>query len=127
MIVQNTGNFIRHIGDVRLIPGTNDVPAELVKGFQAAIDKGLNAELVKKGEIVVPGSKKGGHVEKTTDMSANDAIKSVNDTYDKALLDKWLSEEEAADRPRVSVVKAIQEQIELHFNPDGSRIVNPDE
>lgn len=127
MIVQNNGNFIRHIGDVRLIPGANDVPEQLKEGFESELEKPLNAALVKSKEIVVQTKAKGGSADKTTDMKANDAIALIGDTFDKTLLEAWLDDEKSANKPRASVIKSIEEQIETQFNADGTPVGNLDD
>lgn len=127
MIVQNNGNFIRHIGDVRLIPGANDVSEQLKKDFESELEKPLNAALVKSKEIVVQTKAKGGSADKTTDMKANDAIALIGDTFDKTLLEAWLDDEKSANKTRASVIKSIEEQIETQFNADGTPVGNLDD
>lgn len=127
MIVKNNGNFIRHIGDVRLIPGANDVPEQLKGTFESELEKPLNAALVESKEIVIQTKAKGGSADKTTDMKVNDAIALISDTFDKTLLEAWLDDEKSANKPRTSVIKSIEEQIETQFNADGTPVGNLDD
>lgn len=126
MLVHNKGRFIRHFGSVRLIPGVNQITDEAAKELSKELEKPLNKALVDSREIVLPEGKSKNTSNQITELNANDAIGLVQDTFDKELLEKFLEDEEASSKKRVSVVKAIQEQIETEFNPSDEKIVNID-
>ncbi len=130
MLVHNTGNFIRHVGDVRLLPGVNELNEKQATQFKADMQNKLNAALEKSGEIKVLESKKKGKKESSDEgfggLAANEAIKAVNDTVDIALLEKWLAEERE-NKKRPSVIKAIENQIEDIKNPPADDIVEPED
>ncbi|EUJ44048.1 hypothetical protein [Listeria fleischmannii] len=51
IIVENKGDFIRHFGSVRLIPGTNNIDDSQVKELKDALKHPLNMYLINKGEL----------------------------------------------------------------------------
>lgn len=118
MLVQNKGDYVRHIG-ARLIPGVNDLSVEESKAYAEAAKHPLNKVLIGK-EIEI--------VSKTdiTAVDANAAIELVQDTFDLGLLDKFQKAENGKSK-RKTVLDAISEQIELIKNPPEDKIVNPDE
>lgn len=127
MLVHNKGNYIRHFGSIVLVPGVNEVDYALKLEFDKQAAVKLNKHLIDTGEIVIPekkGSTRG--VDSIVNLPANDAVKLAMDTFDKELLERFLADEKEA-KSRVSVVKAIEEQLESQFNPDEDSIVNPNE
>lgn len=130
MLIHNTGNFIRHIGDVRLLPGANELNAEQTEQFNSDMKNPLNAALKKSGEIKVleasNSGKKGDDKGGFADLNATEAITAVNDTVDLNLLEKWLSEENG-NKKRATVIKAIENQIEDIKNPPADDIVDPED
>lgn len=127
MLVHNKGNYIRHFGSIVLVPGVNEVDHALKLEFDKQAAVKLNKYLIDTGEIVIPekkGSTRG--VDSIVNLPANDAVKLAMDTFDKELLERFLADEKEA-KNRVSVVKAIEEQLESQFNPDEDSIVNPNE
>lgn len=131
MLVHNKGNFIRHIGDVRLLPGVNELDSEQSKFFEKDMENPLNKALVTKNEIVIIEAESKGKKKKEVSsdfatLGANEAITLVNDTFDLVLLGKWL-DEEGADKKRATVIKAIENQIEDIKNPPVDDIVNPED
>lgn len=127
MLVHNTGNFIRHVGDVRLLPGVNELDEKQATQFKADMQNKLNAALEKSGEIkVLESKKKEASDEGFGGLAANEAIKAVNDTVDLSLLEKWLAEENE-NKKRASVIKAIENQIEDIKNPPADDIVDPED
>lgn len=127
MLVHNKGNYIRHFGSIVLVPGVNEVDYALKLEFDKQAAVKLNKYLIDTGEIVIPekkGSTRG--VDSIVNLPANDAVKLAMDTFDKELLERFLADEKEA-KSRVSVVKAIEEQLESQFNPDEDSIVNPNE
>lgn len=127
MLVHNKGNYIRHFGSIVLVPGANEVDNALKAEFEKQASAKLNKHLIDAGEIVIPDKKgSAGGVDSIVNLAANDAIKIAMDTFDKELLERFLADEKEA-KSRVSVVKAIEEQLESQFNPDEDSIVNPNE
>ena len=127
MLVHNKGNYIRHFGSIVLVPGANEVDNALKSEFEKQASVKLNKHLIDTGEIVIPDKKgSAGGVDSIVNLAANDAIKLAMDTFDKELLERFLADEKEA-KSRVSVVKAIEEQLESQFNPDEDSIVNPNE
>ena len=127
MLVHNKGNYIRHFGSIVLVPGVNEVDHALKLEFDKQAAVKLNKYLIDTGEIVIPekkGSTRG--IDSIVNLPANDAVKLAMDTFDKELLERFLADEKEA-KSRVSVVKAIEEQLESQFNPDEDSIVNPNE
>lgn len=124
MLVHNKGNFIRHFGDVRLIPGTNELDQKQAAELNEQMHYPLNKALLDK-EIVIVGGVKAGS-KSIADLNVNDTAVLVADTFDVALLEKWL-EAEKADKKRKTVILAIEEQIEAIKNPDKEDIVDPEE
>lgn len=128
MLVHNKGKFIRHIGDVRLIPGMNELSSSDIEAFTKEMEVPLNEALKKSGEIDILD-----HTEKSKEdevlglsgLTANKAVESIADTFDLELLVKWL-EEEQANKNRTTVVKAIENQIDDIKNPDEDSVVNPE-
>lgn len=127
MLVHNKGNYIRHFGSIVLVPGANEVDNAFKAEFEKQASVKLNKHLIDAGEIVIPDKKgSAGGVDSIVNLAANDAIKIAMDTFDKELLERFLADEKEA-KSRVSVVKAIEEQLESQFNPDEDSIVNPNE
>lgn len=121
MIVQNTGNFIRHIGEVRLIPGASKLDASEELRFKKALEEPLNKALEKNGEIVV----KTEGTKNIADLNAEDARKLIEDTFDLKLLDSFLEDEENG-KNRKTVVEAIRKQADDILNPPEDNVVNKD-
>jgi len=122
MIVQNKGNYIRHFGTVRLVPGVNQLGVEDIKAFKTSLGNKLNNFLVDSGEIIFEESKK------ITDRKADEIIELVSDTYDLDALGQFLNEEEnRGSKKRATVINAIQNQIEAIKNPNKDDIVDPPE
>lgn len=118
MLVQNKGNYVRHIG-ARLLPGVNDLSVEESKAYAEASKHPLNKVLIGK-EIEV--------VSKTdiTAVDATAAVGLVQDTFDLGLLDKFKAAENGKGK-RKTVLDAIAEQVESIKNPPEDKVVNPDE
>lgn len=53
MLVHNKGKFIRHIGDVRLIPGMNELSSSDIETFTKGMEVPLNKALENQGEIEI--------------------------------------------------------------------------
>lgn len=124
MLVHNKGRYIRHFGDVRLIPGTNELDAKQAAELNEQMQYPLNKALLNKEIVIVGGEKAEG--KSIADLNVNDTAILVADTFDVALLEKWL-EAEKADKKRKTVILAIEEQIEAIKNPDKEDIVDPEE
>ncbi|HCU0724770.1 TPA: hypothetical protein OUF48_000753 [Enterococcus faecalis] len=128
MLVHNKGKFIRHIGDVRLIPGMNELSSSDIEAFTKEMEVPLNEALKKSGEIDIldhTEKSKEDEVSGLSGLTANKAVESIADTFDLELLVKWL-EEEQANKNRTTVVKAIENQIDDIKNPDEDSVVNPE-
>ena len=115
MLVQNLGEFVRHIG-VRLIPGVNNLSLSEGQKFKKALEHPLNKHLIDKGEIVIAQD------DDFASLDAKKAIELVNDTFELATLQKF-REEEAAKGNRKTVIDAIDKQIESIKNPPEDQIV----
>lgn len=110
MIIQNKGDYTYHIG-VRLIPGTNKLEESDKEAFNTAKKLPLNKHLIETGVIVLPdGEKVEDSIRDVTPPSR--ATKLIKDTFDLDLLEQFLAEEQDAEKPRESVVKAITDQID---------------
>lgn len=128
MLVHNKGKFIRHIGDVRLIPGVNELNNSDTEDFTKGMELPLNKALEKSGEIeILDQTKKGkaNEVAGLSELTANKAVESIADTFDLELLEKWLKEEQT-NKNRTTIVKAIENQIDDIKNPDEESVVNPE-
>ncbi|RAS75239.1 hypothetical protein [Priestia endophytica] len=99
MLVQNTGNYVRHAAGVMILPGANDVKDSDWKVFSA---HPLMEKLIEQGEIVAHEKAKG-----TKDLRADEAVTLVKDTFNPALLKEWQASEK-----RKGVLEAIAEQLE---------------
>lgn len=53
MLVHNKGAYIRHIGNVRLIPGVNDLDNSDAEEFIKGMELPLNKSLERLGEIEI--------------------------------------------------------------------------
>ncbi|MBJ0413097.1 hypothetical protein [Enterococcus faecalis] len=128
MLVHNKGKFIRHIGDVRLIPGKNELSSSDIEAFTKGMEVPLNKALENQGEIEILDQPQKGKTKNSvgfSELAANKAVESIADTFDLELLEKWL-EEEQANKNRTTVVKAIENQIDDIKNPDEDSVVNPE-
>ena len=129
MLVHNKGSYIRHIGNIRLIPGVNDLNSSDAEAFLKGMEIPLNKSLEKLGEIEILDRTTKGKSKETvgfTKLSANKAVEAVSDTFDLDLLEKWL-EEEQTNKNRTTVVKAIENQIDDIKNPAKDSVVTPDQ
>lgn len=124
MIVQNKGVFIRHVGEVMLIPGANELDEASTKRFNDALTNPLNKALIDK-ELFIIGSEKGGNSGGITDINAEESLLLIEDTFDLELLAKWLDEEKAKkSRARKSVVKSIEDRVDYIQNPPADDLAN---
>lgn len=122
MIVHNKGKYIRHIGEVRLLPGANQLSEKESKSFKADLANPLNQKLVDDGEIEVVGADGKDSSNPLAEINAGEAIELILDTFDISLLEEWASVE-----TRKTVAKAIKEQIEAIKNPPEDKVVNTEE
>lgn len=122
MIVHNKGKYIRHIGEVRLLPGANQLSEKESKSFKADLANPLNQKLVDGGEIEVVGADDKDSSDPLAGINAGEAIELILDTFDISLLEEW-----AAVETRKTVAKAIKEQIEAIKNPPEDKVVNTEE
>lgn len=123
MLVHNKGNYIRHVG-TRLIPGVNSLDDSSATLFlEVVANNPLNKALVGKELFYDEKKETSAGI---TDMKAEEAIELINDTFDIDLLNTFQDEEEALDKPRKTVLKAIEARIESIVNPDEDSIVELD-
>ena len=114
MLVHNKQKFIRHIGDVRLIPGMNELSSSDIEAFTKGMEVPLNKAFGKSEMKFWINHKKENRKKNSvgfSELAANKAVESIADTFDLELLEKWL-EEEQANKNRTTVVKAIENQID---------------
>lgn len=125
LLVQNTGQYIRHIG-VRLVPGVNRLLSSQEDAFNKARQHPLNNYLITSGEIrILEGN--GNQPPEFHELSAVQAIDLAKDTFDLELLEEFKNSEEAHNK-RSTVLKAITAQIDEINNGDGADEQNdPDE
>lgn len=99
MLVQNKGKYIRHAAGLMLIPGANQVESSDWKQFSS---HPIMKKIIEKGEIVAHEES-----ESVKDLSVNDAVELVKDTFDPALLESWREKEK-----RKGVLEAITSQMD---------------
>lgn len=99
VLVRNHGNFVKHINDVMVLPGTNEISDKDVEKMKA---HPLFEAIEESGEVEVVEDSKD-----TTKLNVKDAKKLIKDTFIVAILDDWKEKEN-----RTTVKKAIDEQIE---------------
>ncbi|MBC2148095.1 hypothetical protein [Listeria booriae] len=116
MIIRNTGNYVRFLGNIKLPPGTNTVPDENVGEIQQAIQHPINAYLIEDGELVLPEDFK--FPSGITTVNVTKAGILIKDTHDLSVLDEFLEEEESSSEPRVTVIRAINSRIKEIKNPE---------
>jgi len=126
MLVHNKGNYIRYFGDVRLLPGANELDEKQAKEFSEQAKNKLNAAVIDRKEVVVASTGKGKEAASLEDLNANDAMLLIADTFDLVLLEKWLTDENKGKK-RVTVIKAIEEQADEIKNPNPDDVVNQEE
>ena len=99
MVVNNKSNFIKHIDNVILNIGPN----EIGKGeWEKAKKHPFVSFWIEKGEIEV----KEGSIEDITKVNANEAIEVVEYCFNKKKLEEWKTKES-----RKTVLEAIENQI----------------
>lgn len=127
MLVQNKGEFVRHIG-VRLVPGTNKIFSFQEEEFEKALENKLNKHLVDTGEIVIikADDDKKSAADTLSALSSSKAIELVKDTYELSVLEEFQKEEEVGKK-RKTVIEAVKQQIEDIKSPPEDKIVNIDE
>ncbi|WP_346235724.1 hypothetical protein MKY04_09285 [Lysinibacillus telephonicus] len=103
MIVHNKGNYTRHAAGVMVIPGVNTIEDA---DFEKFSKHPLIKTLINKGEIVVPEGSSSEKAQTLKDLSAEDAIELVKDTFSVEYLEE-LKESET----RKTVLTAIDAQI----------------
>ena len=124
MIIQNKGVYIRHVGDVRLIPGANELTEKQAEAFEAALSNPLDNALIDK-ELFIVGGLKGSNSNGITDIKSDDALLLIEDTFDLELLAKWAEEEASKkSKARKTVIKAIEDRVDSLENPPADDRVN---
>lgn len=115
IIIQNTGDFVRHMGKVKLPPGTNIVSGEEIEIIIEAREHPINQYLIEAGELVLPDDLKVPHG--ITKVNTTKAGILINDTFDLQVLDEFLEEEQAHKDPRSTVINAINKRIKAIKEP----------
>ncbi|EAC2289008.1 hypothetical protein FAL77_10155 [Listeria monocytogenes] len=114
MIIENTGNYVRFLGTVRLVPGTNNIGTEHAEELEKALKHPLNQYLIDSDELKVPDNF---HEDSSlNDFNATKATMLVKDTFDLGALNEFLAEE-TTNGNRKTVIDAINKQIESISNP----------
>lgn len=54
MIIENKGDYVRFLGKVRLVPGTNNIDNEHAEELEQALKHPLNIHLIESDELKVP-------------------------------------------------------------------------
>jgi len=129
MIVKNKSKRCVRVSKVVLKPGSNLLNKEQVSDFNKSID--FVEDLIENGVLEVPELTKAepskpapekkaeeteeedGDITSVADMNAKDAIALVEDTVDKSDLELYLEQETGRDEPRVTVVRAIEKQVNV--------------
>lgn len=125
MLVQNKGEYVRHIG-VRLIPGVNKLSLTDEESFKQALEHPMNQYLVDHGEIVLTTGSNGEVADSLAKLNGKKAIELIHDTFELAVLDSF-KQEEAGNGNRKTVLDAINQQIESIKNPPEDKIVKDQE
>lgn len=100
-IVENNEPRLHFVGDLKLLPGANEVPDEKwaeVEGWCKAHLEAGRLRVVKRD--TQEGSLKG--------LAPRVAIELVKNTYDRSLLDRW-----GVQEPRAAVRTAIAAQVNM--------------
>ncbi|TYC49902.1 hypothetical protein ESZ50_04740 [Weissella muntiaci] len=111
MIVSNKGDFVRFIGDIRLVPGTNDVSEAELKKLKA-VDSSNPVFAAVMEDLVLPEGET-----KLSSYKVDDAKKLIDETFDVALLGNF-RDEEAADANRKTVLDYIDKKVDEIMNGD---------
>ncbi|EAV9863756.1 hypothetical protein FFD13_06795 [Listeria monocytogenes] len=124
MIIENTGNYVRFLGTVRLVPGTNNIDIEHAEELEQALKHPLNQYLIDSNELKVPNNLQ--QDSSLNDFNATKAALLVKDTFDLGALNEFLAEE-TTNGNRKTVIDAINKQIESISNPPQEERYVPEE
>lgn len=130
IIVENKGDFIRHFGSVRLIPGTNNIDDSQVKELKDALKHPLNMYLINKGELAsnsfedLISSKNVEELEGIKSINAEKAKALIQETFSITDLEAFREQEANSDKPRKTVIEAIDERSQELTNPPEEKIFN---
>ncbi|EAD1138790.1 hypothetical protein AR000_08705 [Listeria monocytogenes] len=114
MIIENKGDYVRFLGALRLVPGTNNIDIEHAEELEKALKHPLNQYLIDSDELKVPDNFQ--EDSSLNDFNATKATMLVKDTFDLGALNEFLAEE-TANGNRKTVIDAINKQIESISNP----------
>ncbi|WP_436704251.1 hypothetical protein [Lactiplantibacillus plantarum] len=107
MIIKNNGKYIRHVGGVMLVPGTNQLDKAKAEAFNARIKSNdLDAFLVEKGELVEVQAKNGKNVNSVTDLTVDQAKGLIDETASIETLTGWLADEKRGQN-RKAIAEAL--------------------
>ncbi|HAB9977077.1 TPA_asm: hypothetical protein GYW94_08275 [Listeria monocytogenes] len=124
MIIENKGDYVRFLGTVRLVPGTNDISKEYEDEVIEALKHPLNQYLTDANEIIVPDALF--EQDGICDVNATKAGILIKDTFSLETLNQFL-EQETGGTNRKTVIDAINKQIESINNPPQEDRYNPEE
>lgn len=105
--------------NLHLNPGVNNIPTDLWRAF-VSDDEELKGHpgtvrRIEDGEIevlsILGAGKETAYY--LAEHSVKEAIDTIDGVYGEATLEKWLSEEQALDRPRAGVVRKLESQLKL--------------
>ncbi|EAD3347515.1 hypothetical protein M4G88_002011 [Listeria monocytogenes] len=114
MIIENKGDYVRFLGKVRLVPGTNNIDNEHAEELEQALKHPLNIHLIESDELKVPDNLQ--QDSSLNDFNATKATLLVKDTFDLGALNEFLAEE-TTNGNRKTVIDAINKQIDSISNP----------
>ncbi|WP_270995635.1 hypothetical protein [Listeria seeligeri] len=114
MIIENKGEYVRFLGNVRLVPGANDISDEHEDEVTKALKHPLIQHLTDTHEIIVPAElfEQNG----ICDYNVSQAGILIKDTFSLETLNNFL-EQEKGGTTRKTVIEAINKQIESISNP----------
>ncbi|EAC5079581.1 hypothetical protein GLX70_07085 [Listeria monocytogenes] len=124
MIIENKGDYVRFLGKVRLIPGTNDISKEYKEEVIEALKHPLNQYLTEANEIIVPDALF--EQDGISDINATKAGILIKDTFSLETLNQFLEQEKSGTN-RKKVIDAINKQIESISNPPIEEQYAPEE
>ncbi|EAC5748275.1 hypothetical protein ACQ5SU_001086 [Listeria monocytogenes] len=114
MIIENKGDYVRFLGKIRLVPGTNKIDNEHAEELEQALKHPLNKHLIESDELKVPDNLQ--QDSSLNDFNVTKATLLVKDTFDLGALNEFLADE-TTNGNRKTVIDAINKQIESISNP----------
>ncbi|MBF2352618.1 hypothetical protein [Listeria welshimeri] len=124
MIIENKGDYVRFLGKIRLVPGTNKIDNEHAEELEQALKHPLNKHLIESDELKVPDNLQ--QDSSLNDFNVTKATLLVKDTFDLGALNEFLADE-TTNGNRKTVIDAIKKQIESISNPPQEERYVPEE